>query len=154
MKDPNEFSRKLSAAWSIWNSPRTGMVERSLSERIPARLGDRGTVVTLAIQHEVSTLSADDLDAIRAQMTQQIGTADRGVRIAGTSPHAIRLTISARDDVERLFKLVRRRDPGMIEHFTRWTADPDRFLADNQAIEAEILVARTAAREAARHGPG
>lgn len=126
-----------------------GMVERSLAERV-SRPEDRGTVVTLAIRHDVSTLTPDDLDAIRAQMTQQIGTTDRGVQIAGTSQYAIRLTIGARDDVERLFKLVRHRDPRMIEHFTRWTADPDRFLADHQAIEAAILAARTAERELAR----
>ena len=75
-----------------------------------------------------------------------LGIADRGVKIAGTTERSIRLELERRDDVERLLKLVRNRDPGMMDHLARWKADADRFLADNAAIANDLAGDRKTAR--------
>jgi len=60
------------------------------------------------------------------------------VKIAGTKKSSLQLELDHRDDVERLFKLVRNRDSGMLAQLARWKADAGQLLTDNTAVEQAL----------------
>jgi len=86
--------------------------------------------IKLPIGHEPKKLHTIDYEAARAQLAERLGLRDDAVAIDSPGP-PLRLVFDEPSDAMRLIKMIRNREPRIIEYLTRWKVSPERFLEEN-----------------------